>query len=69
MINVKLLPTNPHIIQETGDENIETYQVEAAILISHQVLITNLQGNVWQLEGELTIRSWELKVNSLFWLC
>ena len=33
MINVKLLPTNPYIIQETGDENIQTYQVEAAILI------------------------------------
>ena len=33
VINVKLLPTNPYIIQETGDENIQTYQVEAAILI------------------------------------
>ena len=36
----------PFIIQQTGNENIQTYQVEAAILIWHQVLITNLQGNV-----------------------
>ena len=33
VINVNLLPTNPYIIQETGDENIQSYQVEAAILI------------------------------------
>ena len=36
----------PYIIQQTGNENVQSYQVEAAILIEHQVLITNLQGNV-----------------------
>ena len=39
--------------QQTGNENIETYQVETAILIQHQVLITNLQANVNQLEGRI----------------
>ena len=33
-------------MQQTGNKNIWTYQVEAVILIKHQVLITNLQGNV-----------------------
>ena len=27
----------------------------------HQILVTNFKGNVQQLEGELEIRSWELK--------
>ena len=31
------------------------------MLIRHQSLLTYLQGNVFQLEGELTIRSWVLK--------
>ena len=42
----------PYIIQQTGNENIQTYQLEA-ILIYHQVLITNLQGNVQQLGGRI----------------
>ena len=44
-----------------GYENIQIYQVEAAALIQHQVLVTNKHGNVWQLGEELTVRSWELK--------
>ena len=32
---------------------IQTYHVEAAILIKHKVLITNLQGNVQQLQGRI----------------
>ena len=44
-----------------SDENTQTFQVEVVILIKHQILITNLQGNVWQQREELTIRSWELK--------
>ena len=32
---------------------MQTYQVEAAILIQHQVLITNLQGSVQQLEERI----------------
>ena len=34
-----------------SDENTQTFQVEVVILIKHQILITNLQGNVWQREG------------------
>ena len=33
VINIKLLPQKPYILQQTGDENIQTHQVEAAILI------------------------------------
>ena len=36
-----------------GDENTQTFQVEIVILIKHQILITNLQGNVWQREGRI----------------
>ena len=32
--------------QQTGDENTGTYQIEVVILIKHQSLVTNLQGNV-----------------------
>ena len=32
---------------------MQTYQVEAAIQIQHQVLITNLQGDVQQPEGRI----------------
>ena len=32
------------------NENIQTYQVEVVVLISHQILVTKLQGNVLQLE-------------------
>ena len=35
-----------NIIQQTGHENIPTYQVEVVILIYHQILKTYLQGNV-----------------------
>ena len=35
-----------NIIQQTGDENIHTYQVEVVISIWHQILVTYLQGNV-----------------------
>ena len=36
----------PYIIQKTGDENTESYQVEIIILLKHQILPTNSQGNV-----------------------
>ena len=32
--------------QQTGSEITQTYQVLDIILIEHQILITNLQGNV-----------------------
>ena len=36
----------PYIIQQTGSEITEIYQVQDIILIEHQILVTNLQGNV-----------------------
>ena len=33
-------------MQQTGNENTQTYQVEVIFLIYHQTLLTNLQGNV-----------------------
>lgn len=36
-----------------SDENTQTFQVEVVILIKHQILITNLQGNVWQFEERI----------------
>ena len=33
------------------------------MLIQHQILITKCQGNLYQLERELSIRSWGLRVN------
>ena len=33
-------------MQQTGDENIQTYQVEVVVLIQHQILVTDSQGNV-----------------------
>ena len=37
--------TSPNTIQQTDNDNTETYQVEV-ILILHQILITYLQVNV-----------------------
>ena len=50
----------PYIIQQTGNENIQTYQVKVFILVWHQILATTPQGNVISYSGELTIGSWEL---------
>ena len=36
----------PYIIQQTGSENTQTYQVQDIILIERQILITGLQGDV-----------------------
>ena len=30
-------------------------------LIQHQILVTNIQGNLYSYRGELTIRSWGIK--------
>ena len=35
-----------YTIQQMVNENTQTYQVEVVIFIQHQILITNLQGNV-----------------------
>ena len=59
--------------------NIQTNQVEVVILIWHQILVTNLQGDVLQLEGRINYQILGLKgsegpkkvdkVNGIFWLC
>ena len=36
----------PYIIQQTGSEITQIYQVQDIILIEHQILVTNLHGNV-----------------------
>ena len=40
-------------IQETNNENTQTYQLEVVVLIYHRILVACLQGNVWQLEGRV----------------
>ena len=45
--------SNWQIAKQMGDENTQTFQVEVVILIKHQILITNSQGNVWQREGRI----------------
>ena len=44
-----------------GYENTQTYQVEVAILIEHQILTTTAQGNVWQLEERINNQILEVK--------
>ena len=36
----------PYIIQNTGNENTDSHQVEIVILIKHQILPTNSHENV-----------------------
>ena len=36
-----------------SNENTQTYQVEVVVLIKHQILVTNLQGCLHQLEGRI----------------
>ena len=43
----------PNIIKQTGNENTQTYQLVVICLIKHQILVTNLQGNVLQLERRI----------------
>ena len=38
-----------YIMQQTGNENTQTYQVDIVVLIKYQILITNLQGSLQQL--------------------
>ena len=47
VINIVTFPHNFQTIpSKTGDGSIQSYQVEVVILIEHQTLATNLQGNV-----------------------
>ena len=43
------------------NEKTKIYQVEIVVLLRFQILVTNLWENIKQPEGELTIRSWEIK--------
>ena len=43
----------PYIIQQRSDENTQTYQVEVAILILRQILVTNFKANIKQIEGRI----------------
>ena len=45
VINMELLPKCPYIIQQTGITNTQNNLADV-ILIQHQILITNKQGNV-----------------------
>ena len=36
----------PYIIQQTGGEITQIYQVQDIILIEQQILVTNLKGNL-----------------------
>ena len=42
-----------YLIQQTGDEKPQTYQVAVVILIEHQILATYLQRNVSQPEEKI----------------
>ena len=53
------------MIQQTGNENIQSSQVEVVVLIQHQILITYLQGNEWQLEGRINIQISGIKLLSI----
>ena len=37
-------------MEQTDDENTQTYQVKVVILIYHQILMPNLQGHLQQVE-------------------
>ena len=53
MTNCNFFLQCPYIIQQVGNDNIQTYKEGVVKLIFHQILKTNLQGAVWQLEGRI----------------
>ena len=46
-------PFNSFVLQHTGDKNTQTYRIEVFILIQNQILVSNLQRNVKQLEERI----------------
>ena len=42
-----------YIMQQKDNENSQTYQIEVFVMIQHNVLRTNSQGNVLQFEGRI----------------
>ena len=51
----------PYILQQTGNENTQTYQGVVVIFITCQILITNLKGNVLKVEGRINNQILEVK--------
>ena len=53
-MNMQLLPIiSIHLIQQTGDETTQIYQVEVVTYIKHQILLTDSQWKVWPLERRI----------------
>lgn len=48
-------------MQQTGNENTQTFQVKGFFFNYHQIIRTNLPGNLQQVERTVKIRSWDLK--------
>lgn len=44
-------------VQQTGNENTQTYWVGVVILIKDQILVIHLQGNIKQLEERIENRT------------
>ena len=49
----------PYIIQQTGNENIQTYQVEVVAMIQHQIMRISVTSRG---ENLLFNSSWEMKL-------
>ena len=54
-------PSNIHTLFSKQLMRLQTFQVEASILLQYHVLITNLQGNVQQLEGRINDQNLGIK--------
>ena len=61
MINIYPLLVMSIIIKLQGYESTQIYQVEVFTMIWHQILITNLQGNVLHLGGRINNQLLEVK--------
>ena len=57
IIDMYLLLKHPYIVQQTGNENTQTYQVEGAILISHQFSLLIYDEICSSLRAELQFES------------
>ena len=53
VINPLTTESDSHVTSPHNNENTKTYQVEVVVLICHQILVTNLQRNMYQLEGRI----------------
>ena len=53
VINPLTTGSDSHVTSPHNNENTQTYQVEVVVLICHQILVTDLQRNMYQLEGRV----------------